>query len=74
MFKSVLTIKGAEDLYMALLPEQKDLVTKRAQVTFELNEGDLLIKIIADDFSAFRAMESSLMRLLVTFYKVKKIT
>lgn len=73
MFDSTLTIKGAKDLFEAIAPEQEDLKTKRANVTFELVGEDLQFHIVADDFSAYRAMESAVMRLLVTYYKIEQL-
>lgn len=73
MFKSCLTIKDAKDLFKAIAPEQNDFKSKRANVTFEFTGDNLTINIFADDFTAFRAMESALMRLLVTYYKIEQI-
>jgi len=73
MLESVLIIKDALNLYAAIESESKDLVSKRARVDFNLNDSNLVISIKADDFTSFRAMESSVMRLLVTYYKIKGI-
>lgn len=73
MFRAELHIKNAEKLYEALLPEKKDLITKRAQVDFEIKDGNLTLNIKAKDFASFRALESAVMRLLVTYYKMEQL-
>lgn len=74
MFESCLNIANAKSLFEAILPEQEDLKTRRAKVVFSLSKDNLLqIKITSKDFTAFRAMESAVMRLLVTYYKVEKL-
>ena len=73
MFNSCLTISDAKDLFEAISPEQNDLISKRGSVTLNFKDPDLIITINADDFTAYRAMESAVLRLLVTFYKINKL-
>jgi len=72
-FSSKLIIKNEFKLYQALEPEKKDLITKRAKVDIKLSDLDVIINIEATDFTSYRAMESAIMRLLITYHKMKVI-
>lgn len=73
MFTAKFEIKETESLYDALVAEQESLITKRAQVSISKETDIIIITITANDFVAFRALESAIMRLLTTYYKVKSI-
>ena len=73
MFSQSLTIADADTLYQALEPEKKDLVAKRAKVDITKDGSAVTITIEAKDFPSYRAMQSAVMRLLVTYYKMKSL-
>jgi tRNA threonylcarbamoyladenosine modification (KEOPS) complex Pcc1 subunit len=75
MFSLTFQIDNAENLYKAILPEEASLQTKRATVTMSFDETtkQLNINLQAQDFPAFRAIETGIMRLLVTHNKVTTV-
>lgn len=73
MFSSELVIEDGKSLYEAILPEKEDLISNRASVKFKLDGDKIIFNIEAQDFASFRAMEAAMMRLLVTFYKMKNL-
>jgi tRNA threonylcarbamoyladenosine modification (KEOPS) complex Pcc1 subunit len=75
MYSLSLYIADAEKLYQAILPEEPSLQTNRAKVemSFDATSKQLTITLQANDFSAFRAIETGIMRLLVTHNKVTTV-
>lgn len=75
MFSLTLQIDDAQKLYRAIQPEESSLQTKRATVvlSFDTKTNQLTITLQAKDFPAFRAIETGIMRLLVTHNKVTTV-
>jgi tRNA threonylcarbamoyladenosine modification (KEOPS) complex Pcc1 subunit len=73
MLNATYTIDNENQLYDALIAEKEDLVTNRAKVTILQESNTITITLNATDFPAFRALESAIMRLLATYYKMKGV-
>ncbi len=70
MFSSTIIIENSESLFLAIEPERKDLISSRASVEILKQNSSVIFNIKADDFASYRAMQSAIMRLLVTYYKI----
>ena len=73
MLNATFIVTENKNLYDALVAEKDDLQTKRANVDIAQDDGKITITLTAEDFPAFRALETAIMRLLITFHKMKEI-
>lgn len=73
MLNATFNIIDEPNLYHALLAEKDDLESNRAKVTILQKDNTITLTLDADDFVAFRALESAIMRLLTTYYKIKSV-
>lgn len=64
--------EDAERLYKAVQPEH--LQTPRAKVEVKYENNVVIFSLIAKDFTAFRAMESAILRLLTIYTKMRTLT
>ena len=65
--------ENTKELFDIVAPEKRDLQTERSQVDIELTKEGVEFTITAKDFTAFRAMQNAVMRLLVIHNKMQKI-